>query len=198
MNTRDLFPRLHTTPDLLARCSEEVKALWRTPVAAMQHVLAYLRPLPPPLVQAWLQNEAGHILLTAQEHGYTRGPVPWRHGPLLGVAQINLNTSVHEPRHFLFPVGLLLADILQWQTPSSLLKQASAFAAAVERGFAAGYSPYPAAHQNPDTYLAAGIAAYLVDRRQLNVEDPALEKLLRATIFRASSYRSPTPSTPQL
>jgi hypothetical protein len=60
----------------------------------------------------------------------------------------------------------------------------------LESCFRAGYGRSEAARQNSDTYLAEGIAAYLVDRRQLNLQDPALEKLLRATIFRSQSYRS--------
>jgi len=191
MDSPSLLPRLHTTPELLARSGPRLRGRFPSPMAAIRHVQNLLTPLPVPLRQHWLQQPYGHIIINSQQHGYESGPILRHQTTLMGVAHINLTLSLDDPIHFLFPVGQLLCRLLQWDQPQSLLKDADNFARAVQRSFAAGYGQHPDALQDANCYLAAGLAAYLVDRRQLNIDDPALEKLLRATVFRAQAYRIP-------
>ncbi len=191
MESPSLLPRLHTTPELLTRSGPRLRGRFPSPMAAIRHLQNLLAPLPAPLRRHWLQQPYGHIIINPQQHGYEPGPILRRHTSLMGVAYINLALSLDDPIHFLFPVGQLLCRLLQWDQPQSLLKDAATFARAVQRGFAAGYGQHPDARQNANSYLAAGLAAYLVDRRQFNIDDPALEKLLRGTVFRAQAYRIP-------
>lgn len=185
-----LLPRIHTTPDLLSRSCGRVSARFDTPMAAVNALLQMLQPLPAPLLQHWLREMGGHIIINSRQHAYTGGSLPWHGQSLPQVAQINIAFSISDPVYYLTPIGHLICEHLAWNRPQSCLKDPDTFARTVRRCFDAGYGLRPAARQDATTYLATGIAAYLVDRRQFNIHDPALEKLLHATVFSRRGYRT--------
>lgn len=192
MDVRDLLPRIHTTPDLLAHSPARVAARYETPMAVVKALLQVLTPLPAPLLWHWLQQPGGHIVVNPRRHGYSPDVQPFASRTLQDVAWLKLAYSLSDPLAYLTPVGAFISQLVGWGKPDSavLLKNWGSFCQGVEGCFRAGYGRSEAARQNIDSYMAEGIAAYLVDRRQLNLQDPALEKLLRATIFQAHAYRS--------
>lgn len=190
LDIRSLLPRIHTTPDLLARSSGRVTSRYDTPMTAINALLLQLSLLPVPLLHTWLQHPRGHIVINPQYHGYKPGFQPVVSRTLQDVAWIKLTYSLSDPILYLTPVGALISQLLGWKKPDSVavLKNWKSFRQGVESCFRAEYGRSEVARENIDSYMAEGIANYLVDRRQLNIQDPALEKLLRATVFQARAY----------
>ena len=186
-----LFARIHISPEALARSPGHVSERFATGVAAMQATLAYLRPLPPTLVQRWLAQERGHIVIDASQHRFEPGSCAFRGRWLEDVAWVKLALLVDDPIRFLTPVGALIAHLIGWgETPGRDAQPWRDFVRGVQSGFEAGYGRSDAARCDVDAYLAEGIAWYLTDRRGLNVENPRLEKLLRATVFNNAWHSS--------
>jgi hypothetical protein len=179
-----LFARIHIAPDALARSPGHVRERYANAAAVMQATLAYLRPLPPALVARWLRREEGHVVIDAMRHGFRAGENPWRDRVLRDVAWVRLRLLVDEPVDYLAPVGALIAWLIGWgrmQGPDT--QPWRDFEQGVRSAFAAGYGRSEMARADVDAYLAEGIAWFLADRRGLNLADPRLEKLLRATVF---------------
>ena len=186
-----LFARVHLAPEALARSPGHVQERFPTGVHAMQATLDYLRPLPEALVQGWLASPRGHIVLDAARHGFEPGGGTFRGRPLADIAWVRLALLVDDPVAFLTPVGALIAQLIGWGETSGWDTQPwRDFVRGVRSGFESGYGRSEAARGNVDAYLAEGIAWYLADRRGLNVENPRLEKLLRATVFNNAWYHA--------
>ncbi len=185
-----LTPRVHIGVHVLARAPEAVRSRFATPGQVMQGTLAYLHRLPPALIARWLAQKGGHIVIDDARHGFEQGPCTFRGRELVQVAWTRIDLLVTDPITYLHPVGKLLAHILGWaSTPQPQTQAWRDLVQGVQRGFDAGYGRSLAAQSSPLDYLAEGIAWYLVNRRALNVADPRLEKLLRATVFNPSWYR---------
>ena len=182
-----LFLRVHVSPDALARSPGHVRERFPTPVAAMRATLAYLRPLPNALMRLWLAQDRGHIVIDAVRQGFRPGMSEFRGRRLEDAAWVRLALLADDPIAFLSPVGALILHLIGWGAPPEEKGRAwRDFARGVRSGFEAGYGRSDAARADVDAYLAEGVAWYLADRRGLNVADPRLEKLLRATIFNES------------
>ncbi|NOZ71892.1 MAG: hypothetical protein GXP38_08255, partial [Chloroflexi bacterium] len=173
LDIRALLPRIHTTPDLLARSSGRVTSRYDTPMAAINALLLELSLLPVPLLHTWLQHPRGHIVINLQHHGYKPGIQPVASRTLQDVAWIKLAYSLSDPILYLTPVGALISQLLGWKKPDSaaILKNWTSFCRGIESCFRAEYGRSEAAREDIDCYLAEGIAAYLVDRRKLNIQD---------------------------
>lgn len=179
-----LFWRVHVSPDALARSPGHVGTRFATGMAAMRATQAYLRPLPDALVRLWLARDRGHIVIDAVRQGFRPGMSAFRGRRLEDVAWVRLTLLAEDPIAYLTPVGALIAHLIGWgESPEEKGQPWRDFARGVWSGFEAGYGRSDAARADVDAYLAEGIAWYLADRRGLNVENPRLEKLLRATLF---------------
>jgi len=184
-----LFARIHISPDALARSPGHIRERYGTGIAAMQATWAYLRPLPEALIKQWLARKRGHIIIDAVQQGFQPGTNRFRARQLEDVAWVKLTLLADDPRAYLMPVGALIAHLIGWgQTHHRENQPWRDFLGGVRAGFEAGYGHSSAAQVDMGVYLAEGIAWYLVDRRELNIENPQLEKLLRATVFNNDWY----------
>lgn len=185
--------RLHILPETLARSPGHISERFATPIAALDALERQLQPLPSALVEHWLNRPEGHVVLNARRHGFEPGPSSNHPRSLVDVAWTRLALSP-APRNFLIPTAHLIARVIGWNRADGrepILKNWDAFVAGVKSAFGAGYGLSPNARNDVNVYLAEGIAAYLVDRRALNLTDPALEKLLRAHVFDKRVYFAP-------
>jgi len=179
-----LIQRVHISPDALARSPGHVAEHFDTVSDALTATLALLRPLPPALIERWLAEPRGHVVIDAQKHGFAAGECLFRGRALQDVAWLRLALLVDDPISYLTPAGWLIARIIGWGHADARTDQRwRDFERGVLSGFAAGYGRSEAARADVNAYLAEGVAWYLADARSLNVADPRLYKLLRATVF---------------
>ncbi len=180
----DLISRVHFESGALARSPGHVRQRYPTPAAAMKATLHYLQPLPEALIARWLAEDRGHIIIQASQHGFELGKSRFRRRWLEDVAWVRITLLVDDPIDYLMPVAALLASLIGWgSTPDQATQPWQDFVRGVRSSFDAGYGRRDEARADVDAYLAEGIAWYLVDRRGLNITNPRLEKLLRATVF---------------
>ena len=185
-----MIERIHILPGTLARSPGHVSEQWPTPMRAVRTVAQWLAPLPPALRQRWLSSPAGHIVLNPDHHGFVSGPQRVGARERQDVAWLK-PALLPDRAAFLLPVGEWLVWLIGWgeETPfEPALKAWDQFESGVRSCFRAGYGLSPAARSRVDAYLAEGAARYLADRRGLNLDDPRLEKLLRATLFNQAAY----------
>ena len=173
-----LADRVHIVPGSLAQLGGQrqrsAAVHFDTPATAMQAVEGPLAHLPAPLISAWLATPAGHIILNTDRHEFVADHSYFRKRKFLAVAWLKL-AYASDPVAFLSPAGRLLAWLIGWRRTDGakpLLKAWNQFENGVETCFRAGYGQGSEAQNDIDAYLAQGIAAFLVDRRALNVRDP--------------------------
>ena len=185
-----LIQRVHISPDALARSPGHVAEHFDTVSDALVTTLALLRPLPEALVNMWLLEPRGHVVIDAREHGFVAGESTFRGRVLQDAAWARRALLVDDPITYLTPAGWLFARIIGWGQPDARSDQRWLdFERGVRSGFVAGYGRSDAARTDVNAYLAEGIAWYLADTRGLNTEDPRLHKLLRATVFNDRFYQ---------
>lgn len=179
-----LIRRIHISPDALARSPGHVQERFHTVTEALHATLALLHPLPDALVQRWVDEEGGFVVIDSLQHGFRAGENVFRGRNLQDVAWLRLALLVDDPISYLVPAGYLIARIIGWNQPDARKDQRwRDFERGVRSGHVAGYVRSEAARADVTAYLAEGIAWYLVDARGLNIADPRLHKLLRATVF---------------
>ena len=185
-----LVQRVHISPDALARSPGNVAEHFDAVSDALAATLTLLRPLPGGLIDRWLAKPGGHIIIDARKHEFVAGESLFRGRALPNVAWVRLALLVEDPISYLTPVGWLIARILDWGQPNARADQRwRDFERGVQSGFAAGYGRSDAARADVNAYLAEGIAWHLADPRGLNMENPRLHKLLRATVFSEAFYK---------
>ena len=203
---RILETRVHIVSGSLAVSPGHVTEHFASPAAALDVARSWLQRLPDALQARWMAAPGGHIILNAGQHGFVLGESMYRNRTLVDVAWLKLAVYPDDRMVFLTPVGHLIAHLVGWGSgtkarpalvaPAPVLRAWEQFVSGVQSCFRAGYgltpagsaSDGPAARFDATIYLAEGIAAYLDDRRRLNVRDPRLEKLLAATLFQETSY----------
>ena len=176
-----LAARIFIQPGALAASPGHVSEQFPTATAAMAAMAARLQALPPPLIDRWLADPGGYILLNAARHAFVAGPNPYRGRTLIDVAWVQLRRW-RDCAAALQPVAAL---ILHLAAGSAAVAPAgwAQFWAGAHSCFAAGYGRSPAARADVHSYLIEGIADFLCDHPALNVADPRLQKLLAATLF---------------
>lgn len=189
---------MHIVSGSLAASPGHVTEHFATPAAALSAAGSWLQRLPDPLFVCWLASPGGHIVLNADRHGFAQGESMYQGRTLVDVAWLRLAVYPDDRVGFLTPVGHLISHLVGWGSgeqgqpafvaPAPALRAWDQFASGVQSCFQAGYGLSAASRSDTTVYLAEGIAAYLDDRRRLNVRDPRLEKLLAATLFRESAY----------
>lgn len=205
---RLLETRVHIVSGSLAASPGHVTEHFATPAAALDATRPWLLHLPDPLLAQWLAAPGGHVVLNAGQHGFVPGDNIYQGRTLVDVAWLKLAVYPDDPVAFLAPLGHLIAHLLGWSSGLSSYSGAQAqptldpaapvlraweqFVSGVQSCFRAGYGLGTAAQTDATAYLAEGIAAYLDDRRRLNIRDPRLDKLLASTVFRETSYSART------
>lgn len=188
-----LYPRIHILPDTLAHSPTSVIAAFPLPTRLLAATQQMLAPLPAPLVEAWLRDESGHIVIGAATHAFIPGPSTVFQRQLEDVAWVQASRLVEDTAGFLVPAGRLIHSLIlnRWRLPRQPSPAVwEQFWAGLTSCHRAGYAASQEALDDVDLYLAEGIARWLADRRGLNLEDPRLEKLLAAAFFNADFYRN--------
>jgi hypothetical protein len=161
-----LIQRVHISPDALARSPGHVAEHFATVSDALAATLALLHPLPGALVNRWLAEPRGHVVIDARDHGFVAGESTFRGRALQDVARVRLALLVNDPISYLTPASWLIARIIGWGQPGARSDQRwRDFDQGVRSGFAAGYGRSDAAQTDVNAYLAEGIAWYLADAR---------------------------------
>ena len=199
---RILETRVHIVSGSLAVSPGHVTEHFASPAAALDVARSWLQRLPDALQARWMAAPGGHLVFNAGQHGFVMGGSVYQGRTLLDVAWLKLALYPDDRVAFLTPVGHLIAHLVGWGSgtkaqpalvvPAPVLRAWDQFVGGVQSCFRAGYSLNAAAQSDATVYLAEGIAAYLDDRRHLNVRDPRLEKLLAATLFQETSYFAQT------
>jgi len=189
--------KLHLVPGALARVPTGIGERFASPWAPVGVLQMQLRPFPNGLLEFWAAQEQGHVLMDSVDRGYVPGVQPWGRRVLDGVAHMALPDLVTGSRRPLVLVGYLLDHLLgcrevaggawlsdgggmtpRWREVGGRLQEL------VSLGYGLGESEDHDTH----SYFAEGLAAYCHDRRQLNVIDPLLERLLRRTVMSESFW----------
>jgi len=184
--------KLHLVPGALARLPTGIGEHFASPWTSVNILQLQLRPFPAGLLEFWTTHERGHVLIGSIDRGYVPGPQPWRRRVLDGVAYMALPDLATGSRRPLMLVGYLLDHLLgcsgaiegawlsdgggitpRWRDVGGRLRELVSL----------GYSVSESGAHDAHAYLAGGLAAYCHDRRQLNVADPLLERLLRTTVM---------------
>jgi hypothetical protein len=191
--------RLHVAPRALelspANTQRRFKHIW----APLDELLSQLRPLPAGLVRFWLDQPGGHIMITHLPSHYEPGEQAFKHGLLRNIAFLRLSELAEGSLEALVPLGHLLDHLLGnggaleglWLSEGGgidpVLREVGG---RVHKLFPLGYGFDEAACGDARTYFARSLALYLHDRRELNVADPQIERLLRTTVLSAAFWRS--------
>lgn len=188
-----LLPHLHILPDALAQSPGYVAEHYPTPMAALRATERLLSPLPEPLRRGWLAGSDGHVVINISQHAFIPGPNQAHKRLLEDVAWVQASRLVTDPAGFLTPVGHLIHHLIldRWHLPRETNPAIwEEFWGGLTSCQRAGYAASHEASEDISLYLAVGIARWLADRRELNLHDPRLEKLLAVTVFEAAFYRN--------
>lgn len=195
--------KIHLTPRLLERCPRHIVEQFDNPWAPVEELARRLHPLPTSLIRFLTCIPQGHMVLTSGPSSYEPGAQALRGRELKAVASISLIDLGKEPLRALHMVGHLLDHLLgcqgapegEWLSDGHGLSPSWAeIGQRVSALRELGYAVDEAAKASPRQYFARSVAWYIYDRRQLNVADPQIERLLRQTLFDENFCRRMLPS----
>ncbi|MCL4835558.1 MAG: hypothetical protein KJZ86_24170 [Caldilineaceae bacterium] len=155
---------------------------------ALAHLLG---DLPEIALHWWAAQPNGHLLVTAGDDSYALLlavderevgavaciPIGW----LVDGKEQALAGALRPLDHLLGCAGA--ADGLWLSDGGGITPRWQRVGEQIARLFPLGYGEDEASRQDPHSYLAAGLAAALTNRRRLNVADPKLERLLLASLL---------------
>jgi len=191
--------RIHVAPRALELSPVGTQQRYRDVWHLLNDVAARLRALPVGLVRFWLNLTSGHVVLTHMLPRYERGEWSLGRSVLRNVACIRVSDLTQGSLDAWVPLGHLLDHLMgtggspdgPWLSDGGGINQAlQAVGDRVAGLFPLGYGFDEAARQDVRGYFARSLALYLQDRRALNVADPHMEKLLRATVLSEAFWRS--------
>lgn len=193
-----LRDKIHIRPDALARSRGDVQERLPSAWQAAIEIVHQLRGLPEETLLWWAEQPAGHILLTADESGYSVDVTAHAGENLHGVALIPLRQILHERKQAaigaLQPLDHLLgcggAMEGRWLSDGGgIHPRWGRIGGQIADLFALGYGLSEAGFRDPHVYFAEGLWTAIHDRRSLNVADPKLERLLKASVLSAPFWR---------
>lgn len=201
-----LQQKIHVTADAYAGSGRAVQARFPSGWSAAIETARLLAQLPEEAIHWWAEQPQGHLLLTAGDDSYADSLVV-DGVELGGVARLPIGGLIDESSRALAaalrPLDHLLgcggrADGRWLSDGGGITPRWQQVGAQIAALFVLGYGATEASRQDPHAYLAEGLALALRDRRQLNAQDPKLERLLSASLladgfwhnFRAESVSS--------
>lgn len=191
-----LRDKVHIRPGTLARLPTAQAQQLSSPLALGRLALRPLAAAPPPLLHFWQQHPRGHVVVSSQRHGYQPGRQQVGRRSLEGIAWLSARILLAESGLAL-PIAHLLDHLLgsDGQADAPWLSDGygrnpawQEVAQRLWRQFRLGYGPDEVL-ADPHAYFAWGLRTFLADRRQLNVTDPGLERLLATTLFDPTFWR---------
>ena len=191
--------RIHVAPRALELSPVDSQQRYMDMWSLLDDVVIRLRPLPVGLVRFWLGLKNGHVVLTHVPPRYEAGAWSFGRAVLHNVACIRVSDLAQGSLDAWVPLGHLLDHLMgtggspdgAWLSDGGGINQAlQAVGARVAELFPLGYGFDEAARQDVRSYFARSLGLYLQERRTLNVADPQMEKLLRATVLSEAFWRS--------
>jgi hypothetical protein len=184
--------KIHVRTDALARSRGDVHERLSSSWQAAIEIAHQLRGLPEDAFFWWAEQPAGHILLTADERGYSRDALEHAGQTLRGVAFVPLGQILYERTQAtisaLFPLDHLLgcgaeADGQWLSEGGGVHPRWAKIGKQIAQLFDLDYGLSVAGCRDPHHYLAEGLWTALHDRRRLNLADPKLDRLLRSSLL---------------
>jgi hypothetical protein len=190
--------RIHLDPGTLAASSKSVQSHFETGWQLVQAYLHLLGPLPAGLLNWWLSQPNGHIVISAALSGYHPGSQPWRGQSFTSVAFVAAQDLVDGGKKAL----LVTFHLLDHQFGSGAVAGQAYFSqgTGVTPGLADSAKRFTAIEKlryghtelgvtSTGDYFAESMWLALNDRQALNRIDPPLEKLYRQTLLAARFWR---------
>jgi hypothetical protein len=183
---------MHVEAQALALSPVAVRARTAHAWAPAERVMQELERFPAGLLATWLGLGVGHLVFTHQPSCYQPGSIPWQERTLRAVAYVSLADVDHDPLEALLSVFHLWDHLLGcgarddglWLAEGGGLTPAlREVGAQFVRANALGYGHGALAVDNARDYFAHTLLLYLRDPRRLNVLDPLVYKLYRATLM---------------
>jgi hypothetical protein len=184
--------KIHVRTDALARSRGDVQERLSSSWQAAIEIAHQLRGLPEDAFFWWAEQPAGHILLTADERGYSRDPLEHAGDTLRGVAFVPLRQILYERTQAMISAILPLDHLLgcggeadgRWLSEGGGIHPRWAkIGEQITQLFDLGYGLSEAGCRDPHHYLAEGLWTAIHDRRRLNLADPKLDRLLRSSLL---------------
>ncbi|MEZ4636680.1 MAG: hypothetical protein R2873_11445 [Caldilineaceae bacterium] len=197
---RDLLQhKIHVAPRALTQSDANVRRRLSSAWSAALRLVAALHGIPEDALHWWARQPRGHILLTAEDEGYSASLRASGDRALAATALVPLHRILAQPDHALKltlqpldhllgcdadPTGAWLSDgggrTPRWQRVGGHIATL----------FPLGYGLSDAGINDPHWYWAEGLATALRDRRKLNAADPKLERLLGQSILDDGFWRN--------
>ncbi len=186
-----LQQKIHVAADAYARSGRDVQARFPSGWSGAIETARLLGNLPEDAIHWWAEQPHGHLLLTAGDDSYAdalavdevelrgvaRLPMAW----LLDESARTLAAILHPLDHLLGCGGR--ADGRWLSDGSGISPRWQQVGVQIAALFALGYGATEVSRGDPHAYLAEGLALALEDQRQLNAQDPKLERLLSASLL---------------
>ena len=159
-----------------------------------------LRIFPPEMLEWWAAQPTGHVVIGGRISTYQPGPTPIGRRTLVNVACIAPFDLFHNEVAVFSTLAMLFDHLLgcNGESPSSWLSEGGGITPEwqsvgerIQASYALGYAPPTVTSSR--AYFAWGIATYCTDRRQLNLTDPVLERLLHTTVMSSLFWQKTTP-----
>lgn len=193
-----LQQKIHVAADAYAGSGRAAQARFPSGWSAAIETVRLLGALPEDAIHWWAEQPAGHLLLTAGDDSYADF-LAVDEVELRGVAQLPMAWLVDEPARALAAALRPLDHLLgcgggpdgRWlSNGGGISSRWQRVGAEIAQLFPLGYGPTEASRQDPHAYLAEGLALALQARRQLNAQDPKLERLLAASLLSNGFWRN--------
>jgi hypothetical protein len=190
--------KIHVRANALARSRGDVQQRLPSVWQAAVEIATLLRGLPEDAFLWWAEQPTGHILLTADESGYSVDALTHGGDTLRGVALIPLRQILDEPAQAAITALLPLDHLLgcggetdrRWLSEGGGVHPRWArIGGQIADLFALGYGLSEESCRDPHLYLAEGLWMAIHDRRRLNTADPKLERLLKSSLLSAPFWR---------
>ncbi len=194
-----LRDKIHLEPGSRARLPTSLgeSPLGRDAWAPARKLADLLRPFPAEMLRWWSNQPTGHAVIGRNTSRYQPGPVQIRRRTLTNVAFISPLDLIDDRSAVLATLASLFDHLLgcggnpagRWLSEGGgITAEWRKVGERIAEFFQLEYAPEEAT-RSPRAYFAWGLALYCTDRRQLNVIDPLLERLLHTTIMSGRFWR---------
>lgn len=152
---------------------------------------------PEELLRWWLQQPTGHLVIGGKISRYVPGEQTVGRRALVNVAWIAPVDILRQRREALMAIASLLDHLLgcRGELGGTWLSEGGGYhplwaevGQRILKLHGLSYAPEPYS-ETPQAYFAWGVALYCTQRRELNLIDPLLERLLRETVMSPSFWR---------
>ncbi len=185
--------RTHIWPYTLTQVPEEIAAIFPHPWSPVEWLMVYFALFPTRLLQFWLRQPGGHVVIGPAISVYRPGPYRFHRQVFYGVLQLDVRLLTAPQEAPVCWLGRLLDSLLgSGAVPEGRLFSSGGL---VHPALAEAYHRFRRQSQlgylnaeGPGELFAQALAFYWRDRRELNIVAPDLERLFRDVILSESFW----------